>query len=271
MLMNSRNFLILTCFILILLTILFQNYVNQIDDKYYLYGKSAFFSSVTKGLKKFIGHECWNQADIYLHQGLIHDNNEHMHDEDDLIHEFHNHEEQNPLLPYNRSDFLRTRHVKPFDDRELLPWFKMSAFMDPNLTRAYVSGGYWLAWRLGKAKEAVSFLEEGIVNNPDAPDILAELGIIFFDAEGRLGTRNIERALSLFNMALKNEKSALRQIQLLTYRSESFALLGDYKNALADIDKKIILLVNNGLDDTERFISAIKRRDYFSEMLDVSN
>jgi len=274
----------ISAIVLFLLTILFQQEVERIDRKECLYNETSFFSTLTAGFKKFIGHECWNEADVYLHQGLTHeedkdegeletdthDSHDNTHEKDyDLCSKEHHAAKPNPLLPYNRSDFVHTRHVKPLDDKEILPWFKMSVYMDPKMTKAYVCGGYWLAWRLKKPKDAIEFLEEGVINNPNAPDILAELGMIYFDADGRLGTRNLSQAVSYFNKAMESEQFELRKIQLLTYRSESFALLGEFKNAIDDLDMKIALMAQNKMEGMGRLQNAVRRREVIADKIDA--
>ena len=296
---NKATILVMISLTLLLLAIFLQQHVMTIDRRYSLYNETDFFSSLIAGSKKFVAHECWIQADVYLHRGLVHeydgehdDEHEFFHDSHEEAHHHHDHDvahnhngeecpfcghhhhkdvKPNAFVPYNRGDFTNTKHKTKFDDKELLPWLRLTAYMDPHLTKAYAVGGHWLAWRLGKAEEAIEFLEEGLENNPGAPDILAELGLVYFDANGDLGTRNLEKALEAFNAAMKTEVKPLRRIELLTYRSECHNALGQYEKAIATLDEKIAIMLKHGMESSERLRSTIHSRENLYGKLYSSN
>jgi len=85
------------------------------------------------------------------------------------------------LPPANRDfrGFIGTleRHVKPWQDptlphvhsagTELLPWYRVMTISDPNNTRGYSIGTWWLKGQADKQDEALDFIAEGIENNPD--------------------------------------------------------------------------------------------------------
>jgi tetratricopeptide (TPR) repeat protein len=82
--------------------------------------------------------------------------------------------------------------------REILPWLKLSAELDPQRIETYVVGAYWLRSRLGKAKEAEEFLRDGLRENPGNPALLLELGKIHSEsANGSDSARN------LWNLAIR--------------------------------------------------------------------
>ena len=70
-------------------------------------------------------------------------------------------------------------HLENGGERELLPWLRLSADLDPQRVDTYVIAAYWLRSRLGKVKEAEQFLREGLRANPDSPEIYYELGRIY--------------------------------------------------------------------------------------------
>ncbi len=297
---NKATILVMISLTLLLLAVFLQQHVKAVDRRYSLYNETDFFSSVIAGFKKLVAHECWIQADVYLHQGLMHEydgehddkhelfhdlyEEDHQHDHDrDVDHNHdgdecpfcghHHHKEvkQNPFVPYNRCDFANTKHKTELDDKELLPWLRLTAYMDPHLTKAYAVGGHWLAWRLGKASEAIEFLDEGLGYNPGAPDILAELGLVYFDANGNFGTRDVEKALEAFNAAIKTEGEPLRRIELLTYRSECHNALGRYEEAIAGLDEKIALMLKHGMKDSDRMHRTTDFRESLYDKLYGSN
>jgi tetratricopeptide (TPR) repeat protein len=79
-------------------------------------------------------------------------------------------------------NFIPTVHTHLDDERsrEILPWLKLSADMDPHRIDTYVTAAYWLRTRLNKPDEAEKFLREGIAANPESPDLYLELGRVYF-------------------------------------------------------------------------------------------
>ncbi len=71
------------------------------------------------------------------------------------------------------------KHLQGNNEREILPWLKISSELDPQKIETYTVAAYWLR-DLGKIKEAESFLREGMRNNPDSYEILFELGNLYY-------------------------------------------------------------------------------------------
>ncbi len=65
--------------------------------------------------------------------------------------------------------------------REILPWLKLSAELDPENIKTYVVTAFWLRSKLNKVPEAEQVLREGLRHNPDDPQLLFELGRIYFE------------------------------------------------------------------------------------------
>ncbi len=82
--------------------------------------------------------------------------------------------------------------------REMLPWLRMTAAMDPNRIETYTVGAYWLRTRMGKSQQAESFLREGLEANPGSYAILFELGRIYHESY-----KDMNRARNLWEAALK--------------------------------------------------------------------
>ena len=72
-------------------------------------------------------------------------------------------------------------HLEGNNEREILPWLKLSAELDPQKVETYTVAAYWLR-DLGKIKEAEDFLREGMRNNPDSYEILFELGRLYYQS-----------------------------------------------------------------------------------------
>jgi tetratricopeptide (TPR) repeat protein len=92
--------------------------------------------------------------------------------------------------------------------REILPWLKISAELDPNRIETYMVTAYWLRKRMGKVNEAEESLREGLHANPNNPTLLFELGRIYHedrtnDAHARnlweLGVKQLDRQKAPLN------------------------------------------------------------------------
>jgi tetratricopeptide (TPR) repeat protein len=82
--------------------------------------------------------------------------------------------------------------------REILPWLRLSAEMDPGRIETYVVAAYWLRKKMGKVDEAEQFLREGLRANPGNSAILFELGRIY--QEDR---KDIDRARNVWELGVR--------------------------------------------------------------------
>ena len=79
-------------------------------------------------------------------------------------------------------NFFPSRHShrdQPGEAREILPWLRLSADLDPHQVQTYTVAAYWLISNMGKVDEAESFLREGLRANPDSYEILFDLGKLY--------------------------------------------------------------------------------------------
>jgi tetratricopeptide (TPR) repeat protein len=165
------------------------------------------------GRRLFANH-FFTKADVYLHSGYyptIFDKNTHQenhlsgggaehgteadHDEDtnfmgkpkDWVERFGRH-------------FIITEHthLEHGQEREILPWLKLSAELDPQRVDTYTVAAYWLANRLGNVPEAEKFLREGLRANPKSYEILFSLGRLYYEND-----HDIERARNVWMIALR--------------------------------------------------------------------
>src|SRR5687767_7395127 len=97
-------------------------------------------------------------------------------------------------------------HKEPASDgleREMLPWFKIAATLDPERPDTYVVASFWLTTKLGKIDEAERFLREGLRSNPRDFQILYELGRIANEHR-----KDVVRARNLWVLSLENFRKA---------------------------------------------------------------
>ncbi|MCU0782877.1 MAG: hypothetical protein MUF81_02280 [Verrucomicrobia bacterium] len=89
-------------------------------------------------------------------------------------------------------------HLSGGKEREILPWLRLSAELDPQRVDTYTVAAYWLRQRLGNAKAAEEFLREGLRNNPNNCQILFELGRVYYEDNHDVG-----RARNVWDLALR--------------------------------------------------------------------
>ncbi|HEY6225984.1 MAG TPA: hypothetical protein VI282_02570 [Verrucomicrobiae bacterium] len=151
-------------------------------------------------------------------------------------------EPQDFIEAFGRHFFVSQHsHMKNTDAKELLPWFRISAELDPNRIETYTVAAFWLRTNLKKVDEAEQFLREGWKANPDSYAIVLELGRLY--ATDR---KDHERARNLFEIALKKwiqqegrkekpDTFALEQILANLVATEY--QLQDYQNCLKHLEQ----------------------------------
>lgn len=72
-------------------------------------------------------------------------------------------------------------HLHGGNEREILPWLRISADLDPHRIDTYAVAAYWLRTSLGKVLEAERFLREGLRNNPGSHELWFELGVLYHE------------------------------------------------------------------------------------------
>ncbi len=89
-------------------------------------------------------------------------------------------------------------HLQAGAEREILPWLRISAELDPERIETYTVAAFWLRNRLQKVKEAETFLREGLKANPNSHEILFELGRLYYE-----NYHDAVRARNVWELALR--------------------------------------------------------------------
>ncbi len=84
----------------------------------------------------------------------------------------------------------------PAEAREILPWLKLAAELDPQRPTTFAVGAFWLR-QMKHTEEALPFLREGLRANPASYEIAFELGQCYFEL------KDIDRARNLWELALR--------------------------------------------------------------------
>jgi len=185
-----------------------------------------FFSLLLGDSSKIFANAFFVKADAYYHSGYyptIFDNNSafqtpHIAEDTGAVASHNQGAEDIGFMGPPRDwidafgrNFIPNRHTHldeggPTDDlskssqvREILPWLKLSAELDPENIQTYLVTTFWLRTRLDKVSEAEQVLREGLRNNPGNPQLFFELGQIYDE-----NYHDIARARNIWEAALRS-------------------------------------------------------------------
>ena len=89
-------------------------------------------------------------------------------------------------------------HLENNNEREILPWLRLAADLDPQSIQTYTVGAFFLQEHLGQPKEAEAFLREGLRNNPGNCELLLDLGRVYAEA-----LHDTDRARNVWELGAK--------------------------------------------------------------------
>lgn len=89
-------------------------------------------------------------------------------------------------------------HLEGGKAREILPWLKLAAELDPQRVETYAVGAYWLRVDQKRADQAERFLREGLKANPQSHELYFELGRLYYESY-----KDIPRARNLLQHAYR--------------------------------------------------------------------
>ena len=231
--------------------------------------------------RRLFANHFFAQADAYFHSGFyptIFDNakpEEHSH----LTEEAHEHEEAGGHDEHHEETFLRPprdwierfgRHFFPTvhthlnhgNEREILPWLKISAELDPKRIDTYVTASYWLRTSLHKPDQAELFLRQGLRANPDSYEILLELGrVYFYNKKDPVVGRNIfmlARAKWLKQDAAGEKPDPADYEEILGELLRVDRQQGDAKAELSDLEE--LIKVSHSKATLEEYIRELKAK-----------
>ncbi|MCW5550618.1 MAG: hypothetical protein KIS67_00490 [Verrucomicrobiae bacterium] len=89
-------------------------------------------------------------------------------------------------------------HLEGGKAREILPWLKLAAELDPQRVETYAVGAYWLRVDQKRADQAERFLREGLKANPQSHELYFELGRLYYESY-----KDLPRARNLLQHAYR--------------------------------------------------------------------
>ncbi len=223
----------------------------------------AFFSLLLGDSSKMFANSFFVKADEYYHSGYyptIFDNNAnfqtpHVAEDTGAVSSHNQGGEDESFLGAPRDwldafgrHFIPNRHthldeggadedLSTSDNvREILPWLKLSAKLDPDNVQTYTVTAFWLRERMHKVAEANQVLLEGLRNNPDSYDILFELGRLYDESDHDTNrARNVwEAAVRQWLKLAPDEQKENRLIfeQITTHLAKLEEAAGNWPQAL---------------------------------------
>jgi tetratricopeptide (TPR) repeat protein len=202
--------------------------------------------------RKLLANQFFTMADVYFHSGYypsIFDKN--AEEQKEIISASHGKKESEE--DEKKEDFLgrpkdwvdaygrnfritQHMHLEGGNEREMLPWLRLAADLDPQKIETYTVGAFFLREHLGRTNEAEAFLREGLRNNPDSCEIYFELGRFYRDCPHDLNrARNVwelgvKKFLRLNAKEQKDGKLVIDELLVNLARLEDEA--GNYEQAI---------------------------------------
>ena len=126
-------------------------------------------------------------------------------------------------------------HLEHMNEREILPWLRLAADMDPQKIETYTVGSFFMREHLNQPREAEAFLREGLRNNPNSYEILFELGRLYDENDHDTGRARDVWQLALYKWskdpeAVKDNKLAFEAITVHLAQLEREA--GNWQQAI---------------------------------------
>jgi tetratricopeptide (TPR) repeat protein len=182
--------------------------------------------------RRLFANQFFTMADVYFHSGYypsIFD----LRDEGpkEIVAESHGHtdsaeDEKNEDFLGKPKDWIdrfgrRFRitehtHLEHMNEREILPWLRLAADMDPQKIETYTVGSFFMREHLNQPREAEAFLREGLRNNLNSYEILFELGRLYSENYHDAGrARNVwQLALNKWYERFKLDPEAAKENKL---------------------------------------------------------
>lgn len=258
---------------------------NQLNTRQ----ENGFMATMFGESRRLFANHFYTRSDVYFHSGYypsIFDKAEskkenHLaesaskqtghedHDEAGHVHDEHCHhgeehgflgKPRDPMDAFTRHFFV-SEHTHLTEKgtnapKEILPWIKLAAQLDPQKMESYTVGAYWLR-TLNKNAEAEQFLREGLRQNPHSYEIMLELGRSYFERADYDRARNVlEMAIAHWreqeNPRPGDQQNRFAAMQILNYLArvedrtghlertvEWLAILKKISPHPDDIDKRI--------------------------------
>jgi len=157
---------------------------------------------------------------------------------------------------------MQHTHLANNNEREILPWLRLAADLDPQKIETYTVGAYFLREHLHRPDQAEVFLREGLRNNPDSAEILFVLGRIYFenkndpDRARNIWLLGVKKYRSLPEAAQKHNELIFEELGGNLAKLEDAA--GNYRQAIDWLRE--VQIVSPSPDAIQERINAIQKK-----------
>ncbi len=238
--------------IVLLMAVSIQSFLLENDP--FFSEHSDIFYKMFGQFRTSIAAMLYLKADRYFHGGTQHEHAHELHsclmepDADKKEQEHHHtsshkeqehhhtssHQEHTADIFFRINRAIRYKpvhHLNNVESAEIMPWFELASLADPHYIQAYTVGGFWLGLRLGKVDKALKFLKKGLKYNPNAWEIYAQIGDIYF-----IANHDYPKAIAYFRQAYLFMNSVrvtdIEKAHVLIFLAVSFERTGDYAHSL---------------------------------------
>lgn len=254
-------------------------FANQLFTKADVYMHSGYYPTIFDA-KKLHENEGKQSKVQQLEAHVAHEQEERKeHAGHDEHHDEHEEEEEGgnflgkPLDwidAFSRHFFITEHsHLENGTEREMLPWLKLSAEMDPNQIDTYTVGAFWLRVSLNRPKEAEQFLRDGLRNNPNNPELLLELGKVYLE-----NYKDVDHARNVWELAktrwyktegVKEKPDTLLLEEIVARLADMEFKAANYPNALENYKllrqlSPVPKVIDEHIKKTQEMINAQKKQ-----------
>ncbi|MDR3456928.1 MAG: hypothetical protein P4N60_05740 [Verrucomicrobiae bacterium] len=164
--------------------------------------------------RKLLANQFFTMADVYFHSGYypsIFDKN--SSEQKEIISASHGKKETEEdeknedflgrpkdwIDAFGRNFKITTHtHLEHGNEREILPWLRLAADLDPHKIDTFTVGAFFLRDHLNRPDQAEAFLREGLRQNPDSAELLFELGRFYNDS-----AHEVDRARNVWELGVR--------------------------------------------------------------------
>lgn len=227
--------------------------------------------------RQLLANQFFTEADVYFHSGYypsVFDKN--AENQKDIVRASHGSKEseeeekkENFMGPpkdwidaFGRNfELVHHTHLEEGHEREILPWLRMAADLNPHMVEVYTVGAYFLYDHLHRKDAAAQFLREGLRQNPGNCDILFYLGRIYY-----LADHDADRARNVWQFGVMQyhkwpeaarKKDELIYEQLAGNLAKLEAAQGNYPKAIEWMES--VKLVSPAPQEVQIQIDEIKK------------
>jgi tetratricopeptide (TPR) repeat protein len=265
--------------LLVLVFTLATSFAPHADEWTRRQNAGGFMGMLLGDSRQLFANQSFTEADVYFHSGFypsIFDQNAEQQKE--IITASHGSKESEE--DEKKEDFLgkpkdwidafgrnfritRHMHLENGNEREILPWLRLAADLNPHKVEVYTVGAFFLFDHLKRPEAAASFLREGLQNNPGNCDILFTLGRVYYQ-----GFHDASRARNVWNYGLEKyaqwpeearQKNELIYEELAGNLAKLEAAEGNYPKAIALLES--VQKVSPAPDAVQVLIDDLKKKE----------